>query len=326
MPLARQNWSSVSSGLHSIRYDLSGGLDKLGRGSSYEFPWKEPAGTHLVNQKELINVRGLLLPHQAGSPKALPIVWWTAKQDVSPDTFDSHVQKIEWAFPHGTVFVELLARRLSNGSVVPFEVRTRTREEGEWAVDVFRPFVHASDLSAALARLGQHEESVRLVRKPVRFSVRLHDTQHKHPAIDIHGVSERLPHYSADLVKNLLQGRVFESALGEDWREQGPVTAPSGGIYPENYRAVMSVDRESCFNCHRSTNVSVSHFDSERDWYGNVRGSDGILSFHIFDQSGISMDGRNVPVVFRSELLKWGLLVRYKPSLPFSSSYSTLKR
>lgn len=327
IPLARQNWSGASSGIHSINYDLSGGADRFGRGSAHEFPWADPAGTHLVPERELVEVRGMLLPKQNG--RFLPIAYWQTRQDVARGMYDAGRQKIEWTYPHGTVFVELLARKLSNGNTVPFELRVRERERGEWSVDVFRPFIHWRDMQTAVAAIGYEDESQRLVMRPVIRDATLRDSIHTgEKEIDLTAQVEQLPTYSDVLVAALLKDRTFESALGESWRydreKDIDVAAPAGGVYPTNYRAVMEVDRESCMNCHRSTNRHVSHFQLRRDWYGNVRGSDYILSFHIFDPSCISTNGMNLPVAYRRELRRWGILEPYDRRSHTASRYTAL--
>lgn len=328
IPLARQNWSNVSSGVHSILYDISGGADRIGRGSAHEFPWKDPAGTHNVPDRELVEVRGMLLPKKDG--ERLPIVYWNAKQDVHKDSFDARRQKIEWTYPRGTVFIELLARRLSNGRTVPFELRVRIREKGAWAVDVFRPYTNWKSLATRLKELGQEEEAYRVSYRPSIRNVTLHDGFHPNrQEIKLSGQVEQLPKYSDELVVALLKDRTFRSALGQSWRYDSEsnvdVNAPAGGVYPAKYEAIMSVDRETCMNCHRSANRSVTHFDVRRDWYGNVRGSDQIISFHPFDPSCISKNGQNLRVKFRPELVGWRLLERYDRRKHPATLYTALK-
>lgn len=318
VPLARQDWTSVSSGLHSILYDISGGDDHIGQGSAHEFPWKKPAGTHRIPDSELIEVRGLLLPRSDGRP--LPIAYYRLPQESHLDRDIGRANKIEWVYPHGTVFLELLARQLPNGSVVPFELRARVRERGEWSVDVFRPYPTRKSLNKALSRLGESQ----LSNNPQVREVRLHDGYHRDlQEIDVIGNVEQLPRYPADKVERLLSGKTFHSVLGQSWSSQADV--PAGGINPDQYRAVMDVDRESCMVCHRSTNKHASLFDTHRDWYGNVRGSDAIISFHIFDPSCVSMNGTSKPVAYRRELVEWGFLEPYSRDKHSPDFYSALE-
>jgi len=322
MPLVRQNWSQVSSGIHSIAYDISGGIDKFGRGSSHEFPWADPAGTHLIPAGEIVEVRAMLLPKSNGKP--LPIVYWLAAQDSHPRMDIGRPTKIEWVYPQGTVFLELLGSKLSNGNTVPFELRVRTREKSSWAVDVFRPYTHWEDLSVAMSALGDQSEARRLALRPVIQSETMYDRIHANEhEINLTANYEQLPAYSDATVEKLIQGRTFESALGEDWRDG--VAAPAGGFNPMDYRAIMSVDRQSCARCHASTNRHVSHFQMQRDWYGNVRGSDHILSFHVFDPSCVSHNGMSRRVAYRRELIRWKLLEHYDGAKHPNSIYSALE-
>jgi len=320
MPLARQIWSNVSSGIHSINYDISGGADSFGRGSAHEFPWKDAAGTHRVPNSELVEVRAMLLPKVNGTRQ--PIVYWYTKQDYARGMFDSGRTKIEWTYPHGTVFLELLGRKLSNGTTMPFELRVRVREPGGWSVDVFRPFVVSTNLSAALASIDA-DESQRIALRPIIRSETMHDSTHTDKqAINLTANYEQLPTYSNATVMALLRNRTFQSALGEEWRDG--VVIPAGGINPAGYRAIMEVDSQSCARCHESTNRHVSHFQLRRDWYGNVRGSDHILSFHIFAPSCVSHDGMNKAVVYRRELVRWNLLEPFDLRKHTSTFYTAL--
>ena len=51
--------------------------------------------------------------------------------------------------------------------------------------------------------------------------------------------------------------------------------------------------------------------EAGRDWYGRIRGSDGIFSFHPFDPNSISGNGYPAPVRMRDELVSSGVIERY---------------
>ena len=81
---------------------------------------------------------------------------------------------------------------------------------------------------------------------------------------------------------------------------------------PAKYDAgFVEVDRASCMRCHKTVNQPVDKFQSGRDWYGRIRGSDGIFSFHPFDPSSLSGNGYPVPVRMRDELVSAGVIERY---------------
>ena len=94
-------------------------------GDRFRFPWGHTAGTsRCVNVK---TVKFLKLPSVNGE-YLLPIVWWQEGLEY------------RWAFPKGTVAGEILMQSNSSGEWYVFEIRTRTKRDDQWDVDVFRPF------------------------------------------------------------------------------------------------------------------------------------------------------------------------------------------
>ena len=73
----------------------------------------------------------------------------------------------------------------------------------------------------------------------------------------------------------------------------------------------VEVDRTSCMRCHETVNQPVANFQAGRDWYGRIRGSDGIFSFHPFDPGCISGNGYSQPVRMRDELVSAGVIEKY---------------
>lgn len=314
IPLARQIWNTVSSGVHSPVYDISGGADHIGRGSAHEFPWKDPMGTHDVPAAELVKVRAMLLPRKDDGT-FWPIAYYTQQMRFPANRVPAYKRKVDWVFPVGTVFFECLARKLPNGEVVTFELRLRERTKTHWEVDAFRPYTQWKDLFAKLKSMGQ-EDLASTLETPTRFrSARMHDTFHPHrQELNVSGKVEQLPDFSPELVEALTKGQVYYSASGQKWRDD--VVAPAGGINPARYQAIVPVDSESCNDCHKSTNTNVDFFHNGRDWYGNTRGSDRIISFHIFDPACISYNGFSQRVQYRRELINWGMLQPYSDNLP----------
>ena len=62
--------------------------------------------------------------------------------------------------------------------------------------------------------------------------------------------------------------------------------------------------------------------DAGRDWYGRIRGSDGIFSFHPFDPSCISYNGYEQQARLRDEFVEGGLIERYDSSKHPSEHYT----
>ena len=194
-------------------------------------------------------------------------------------------------------------------------------------MDLFRPFTTHTELTTALKELGYDDEAARITDVPVLHTGKMHDTYHRdRQELNIKGTVELLPQYPDRLVKRLLS-RKFKSALGGVWRDSGkqPVISAAGGIFPRGYRQLFHVDRVSCNQCHRSANTSVNLFDNKRDWYGSVPGGDRILSFHIFDPSCISYNGKNPPVVLNKQLETSGMLRAYHAQEHPNSHYTFLK-
>jgi hypothetical protein len=64
-----------------------------------------------------------------------------------------------------------------------------------------------------------------------------------------------------------------------------------------------------CIACHKTVLGHAQHFQTNRDWYGRVRGTDSIFSFPMHDDSCVSGNGFNVRPVWNQKLIKAGLLV-----------------
>jgi hypothetical protein len=213
----------------------------------------------------------------------------------------------------GTVVGECLIQTGPDGRGYAFEVRTRTRERGQWAVDAFRPFPTPESLAERLKELG-YQQPVSFGRPTLRTLV----DQHPKQSFKSVALVEELPHLPADIVAKLLTTTPFRSALGTAWRETGehvaaaPTTADAFNIVPAGYEAgFIQVDRQSCTRCHENTMDHVDLFDARRDWYGRVRGSDGIFSFHPFSSASISHNGSGLPTSINSRLVEAGVVQQY---------------
>jgi len=318
MPKAYQDWSGDLQGVHSPSYNISANNSEPFGNGNREFPWGTPAGTHRTKGVE--SFRFLWLPmDEEGNVR--PIVWF--KHHLSQSVRKGYA----WRFPVGTVFGEVLMIKGPDGKKHTFELRVRIREFDNWAVDAFRPFRSAEELafairnrrpdfdqSSSLAKLVSHLES------PVELVS--HRLANRHPGKVFRqsmGVDE-LPALGDDaLVAELLDETVFKSCLGGTWRRGtngvatcAPTTKAAFHIVPANYDAgFVEVDRVSCIRCHESVNQHVRRFEAGRDWYGRIRGSDGIFSFHPFSLDSISYNGYGGGVRMRRELIDAGLLVKF---------------
>ncbi|MCA9108065.1 MAG: hypothetical protein KDA83_21840, partial [Planctomycetales bacterium] len=68
----------------------------------------------------------------------------------------------------------------------------------------------------------------------------------------------------------------------------------------------------------------VSVFQPRRDWYGDIRGSDGIFSFHPFDRTAISGNGQSTRVSLRADFVEAGILAPFDATKHDEANYSEL--
>lgn len=333
IPRAYQFWDGQLPGVHSPSYNISAdGGEPFGNGNR-EFPWGHPAGTHRTEKVEAF--RFLWLPLDKNG-KTQPVVWHrkVLRGDSNPG--------YAWTFPVGAIVGEVLAMPGPDGYVYTFEMRIRTREFGYWDVDVFRPFPTAAELAKKIKDLRPYwEREPNLVRaiehleSPLEMGVHtLTDRQPAKRTFDqVMGI-DTLPSLEDDeLVGELLTSTTFRSTVGEVWRESpngmktyAPTTAKGFHIVPAKYDAgFVQVDRTSCLRCHDSVNKPVSDFNPGRDWYGRIRGSDGIFSFHPFSKESISYNGYGTTVSMRPEFEKAGIVAKFDPKVHPNKVYHELK-
>jgi len=332
MPKAYQVWDGQLQGVHHANYNISAnGSEPFGNGNR-EFPWAGPAGTHRTHN--VSTFRFLWLPSDT-SGKKLPVVWF--RKHLPGDSSTGYA----WIFPVGTVIGEVLVMRSPAGHGYTFELRTRKREVGEWAVDVYRPFPTPAALAERVRELEpaweQQPKLVALMKHletqgPFRTATLV--DQHPTTTFRQKAIVDELPPVDNDkLVAKLLNETTFKSCLGTRWRESlssmvtsAPTTRDNFHIVPANYDAgFVEVDRQSCQRCHDTVGQHVDRFDYSRDWYGRIRGSDGIFSFHPFEPGSLSFNGFGQSVQMRSELVSSGMLERFDPARHSRKLYQELR-
>lgn len=331
MPKAYQFFDGAFPGVHSVNYNISAnGSEPFGNGNR-EFPWSSPAGTH--RSSNVNSFRFFLLPKDSEG-RFRPVVWHKAPTGGAA---------YSWTFPLGTVFGEVLMLRGPDRRDYTFEVRIRRREAGYWEVDAYRPFPTAKSLAERIkelrpdweqnANLAQVCEHLQGPRKLTPFM--LADTQPQVRTFKQWMGVDTLPAIEDQkLVAELLSNTTFESASGLVWRESkegvktcAPTTKAAFHIVPANYDAgFVAVDHKSCMRCHNSVNESVRKFDAGRDWYGNIRGSDGIFSFHPFAPESISHNGFAQGVRLRREFEQAGILEKFDPARHSHKFYQALNK
>lgn len=329
MPKAYQFWDGAFPGVHATSYNISANGGEPHGNGNVEFPWGAPAGLHRASGT--FSFRFMWLPRDANG-KLLPIVYHAHENG-----------GYAWTYPVGTLFGEILGLQDRQGLGYTFEMRVRRREEGDWAVDAFRPFPEAKDLAKRIKELApqwqgqaQTAQLVTHLETPLELPEQfVGDTQPGRPVFRQKMGVDTLPAVGDDkLTSKLLLTTQFKSAQGKVWRASAsrlnytaaPTTQASFHVVPQNYEAgFVDVDQASCARCHDSTNVAVDQFDSGRDWYGRVRGSDGIFSFHPFEPGAISNNGYSSSGSFRDRLVSGGVFQRFNQLLHPRTHYSSLR-
>lgn len=331
MPRVYQFWFGQLQGVHSVHYNISANDSEPFGNGNIEFPWGTPAGTHRVDN--LKSFRFLLLPRDE-SGKAHPIVYH--RRYLSGDSSLGYA----WTFPVGAVLGEVLLMHGPDGKSYTFELRMRTREIDDWAVNVFRPFPTALSLAERIRELRpdwqDDEKLARLVNHlegPTMLTRRTLEDGHPRQAFSqTAGVDELPGTGDPELVAELLTTTKFQSCISERWREDekgnvafAPTTRVGFHVVPAKYDAgFIAVDRVSCSRCHSTVNQPVDRFQSGRDWYGRIRGSDGIFSFHPFEPGSVSYNGMANSPSLRQEFIDAGLLAKYDRGQHSVSIYRSL--
>lgn len=307
MPPAYQDWTGGLNGVHSPFYNISAVRSEPIGNANREFPWGTPAGLH--SSPNFKAFRFVVLP------EGQPIRWWRQRLpgDVGAGTF-------QWQYPVGTTFGEILLVTDPDRYDWCFELRTRTRTEKGWNMNAFRPFANQAELAARIKQLvpkwREQPELVKLVNGEAEKEevVRLYN-KHQLITFDATALVTYMPAIDHDLVRKLLE-TPFKSVLGHEWKKSedgteayAPTTEAAFHIVPKNYKGgFVEVSSNSCMRCHDSTLKHARDFQASRDWYGRVRGSDNIFSFHIFDPSCISHNGFSLQPRLRQALVDAGLL------------------
>lgn len=338
---AHQDWEGATQGILDSRYNISASKNELYGNANIEFPWGTPAGMHL--NKNSGSYKFIYLPRDKNN-KLLPIVYFkgeiysygvrTLKDGSLAQRNDLvNTNGWSWMFPNGAIVGEILFITHEKNKYI-FEIRTRTRQIDKWVSNVYRPFPTSADLLNALKQQPQSADVVALSEhlktKELSKPVMVADTQPDREVFRQMKSEDYLPPLNDIIVIKLLRSTTFSSALGTTWRGSGeyaphaPTTNSEFHIVPKDYKGGhIEVSSKSCMRCHSGTNLHVDEFDVRRDWYGRVRGSDGIFSFHIFDNDDIKF--KNVKDFrFNKKLIDAGIIAEYNQSIHDKSIYAKI--
>lgn len=329
--------NTIDPGL--INLAVPGGHEQIfAEVGTFHFPFGRPIG-------ETTNVEVFDFwqpPHSGGA--VLPVVHWQRDPN-------EYTHRIEWMFPAGTVFGEVLF--MTEGGVrYPFEIRSRTRTLDGWTVDVYRPFPRATDLADAIeARRGTRPEwaaspaldaLVGQLRDGGVTAFRVAATHFPGAFPTRDGAADLLPALTgsdADLVHELLMTTPFRSAKGIAWKTAGGMTAwaaaasGTGTIVPKGFNATaINVDETSCSSCHRDAGRPFKTWYDNILAYGELWGNDEIFTWHPFtlakfvDASGavvnFNYDNREI----RPDFVAAGLVAPYSAASHPASIYKRIVR
>jgi len=287
IPQAYQDWVGALPGIHSPSYNISADKPRERFGNpNVEFPWGSPAGTEMVAGKNINSFKFLLLPKD----KRIEV----KRKYLEGDRIKSFV----WTFPTDTVVGEVLQIYHKETSYT-FEVRTRRKgPNGDWKVAIYKPFGNLREFSQFCSQNGvslEHEEK---------------EISQSHLIFKGEAVATNLKSIPESLVKKALS-LDFVNVIGEEWHKESfaPTTDADFHIVPKNYSAAtIALNSKSCVRCHESVLKHANEFDFRRDWYGRVRGSDGIFSFHPFEPSCISHRGIYQGAEIRKDFISNGIV------------------
>ena len=292
---------------HSPRYNISGdALERqkphgFGGNGNIEFPWRTPGGVDAAEGR-VESFKVWRLPMQADG-KPWPVAVW--RETAGGSKISQHVVW-RWCFPVGTEFGEVLMLRDSTGLLHTFEVRVRRREEATWDIDVLRPFPTREALVARLRREGRDDLADQVSSASV-VRATLKDSLHRRSGFDSENGMVTLPAFGERLASKLLDTTPFSSCANSEWVDgaAAPTTNEPFSIVPQLYAgSFLGNDADSCRKCHESTLRHVDEFDDVRQWYGRVRGSDEILSWHPLAPTAISYNGGPINVAMRQAFVE----------------------
>lgn len=215
-----------------------------------------------------------------------------------PEAYGRVYDLVTWEFPVGTTVMEILYQKFSDGDILPFEIRTRTKAKqgfgaDNWTENQYRPVRNERELSQAAF--------IPLRRNPVAELLHL-PTAHPSFLAQRTAWRVRLPDLGGkEVAKAILKQTPFKSTLGEPWLSKDgydcAVATAEGpdSIVPPGYNGdFFQVGKKTCINCHQDTQKHAFDIQNPRQWYGYVRGSDGIFTWHPFEVAQV-VDMRTSP-------------------------------
>ena len=308
-------------GVHWAYYNISGGADRVGKGNAnVEFPWSVGGGLH--NSKSFTTAKVITLPDNAETGRKWPIVY----------THVGGSRPILWYYPIGTRVSEIIGVT-HGGYDYPFEVRSLIRHKEHWSQETARQTWTVDELIEDSKKWGYENYANKLSEVEVK-QIRMYDNIHPRKTIDVVGPHFVLPEGMPQ--KLVLQ--LLSKPLRIDYNEEYGFTASKPTFIPAVYRGSHvgnDGSTENCMKCHKHVGRHVNEFGPVgRDWYGFVRGSDGIFSWHPFVRTvanssrnprAISNNGFGGIPTIAPELLTNGTVERYNRNKHPIERYTRIK-
>lgn len=317
--------------------------DGLGGNANVDFPWgMAPGGTmRAVNVRDF---KAMWLPKQpSGEP--WPVVYFGHTYQGLFNERD-RTAGVDWTFPVGTVFIEVLVQRYG-GVDYPFEIRLRRRDRISWDTDVLRPFASRQALIDRLTSYDASQTAQQIASQlramptpqpePYRMTFEGERNGRQDDLLVFSAVAslDVLPPMPEKLTHELLTKTQFVSVHGGDWNPANK-SEPFSIVPPLYDGAFAGTNEQSCNSCHEHCTEPARHFDRLRGWYGLIRGSrDKIFSWHPIepaafvgavrgrtltnhpatDQIPYTVQGqrRTFPLYLRPEFVSAGVVAKYEP-------------
>ncbi len=310
------------------------------RSGEFHFPFGRTG--HPDDAKNTFVVDFFRLPREGST--LLPVVYW--KHEPNANT-----HRIEWMFPIGTIFGEVIFITDSSGRSHVFEIRTRTRKSDTWEVDIFRPFPTAESLAEALDLKRQERTTwatssalanvLSHLRNPSTVMADTFGGTHfKGAFAPINGGVDKIPALNDEtLVAELLRQTPFRSAKYSVWKQSGGLAAFAAStnenfsIVPKNYNAAhFEVTDAFCNRCHQDAGRPFKDYYRDVIAYGELWGEDDTFSWHPFeakhfvDGNGNVVSFNNDNRKFRQDFVNAGIVVPFNASVHGRNRYEKLNR
>lgn len=238
------------------RYGLFDETYQGAKNVNAQLPWVTPAGLHWTERKQWRKASAAYFPGD--------IAVWVERVMVENSIrkpgggfFTQPQPHVKWSFPDGTVFAEMLIRRLDSGAEQVFEIRTREKRDGKWGDGTtYRPFADSAKLP-----VGTRQSEMQVPPgKLTDFGFDWADvTVHTLPA-------------GAAVPAKLVPSRLTVAA------------ADTGSALPVGYLGNV----RTCADCHKQAGKPTSYGAT------TIRGSDTVLSWFPFKTQNVNTDAMPV--------------------------------